>query len=101
MFYYIGFCFVFKTLFGAFNEVNKFIQQAKNSSSQESSIVVSSSNNSNNASTRPQRRVLIFGREGLGSDHVRCACAQYLMVDCGMKLIKALNVLQAKTKGKS
>jgi hypothetical protein len=50
-------------------------------------------------SGQPQRRVLIFGREGLGSDQVRCACAQYLMVDCNMKLIKALNVLQAKSKG--
>lgn len=76
-----------KALFGAFGEVNKFIQQAKTSTGAVSE------------SGQPQRRVLIFGREGLGSDQVRCACAQYLMVDCNMKLIKALNVLQAKSKG--
>lgn len=86
---FLLFFFLYKTLFGAYNEVNKFIQQAKKSSEE----VIERSG-------RPQRRVLVFGSEGLGSDHVRCACAQYLMVDCGMKSIKAQNVLQAKSKGK-
>ena len=74
-----------KALFGAFGEVNKFIQQARKKSSLDGLV---------------QKKVLIFGREGLGTDQVRCACAQYLMVEYGMKLVKALNVLQAKSKGK-
>lgn len=72
-------------MFGAFAEVNKFIQQARKK---------------NSIDAFDQKKVLIFGREGLGTDQVRCACAQYLMVECGMKLVKALNVLQAKSKGK-
>jgi len=65
----------FKSLFFAFNEINKFINQAKKSSS--------------------GRRVLIAGKE-LFATHVICAFAQYLMIEYEVDQQSALHILTEK-----
>lgn len=66
----------FKSLFNAFSEMNKFIQQARKSPH--------------------EKRVLVFGKETM-APQVICASAQYLMLEYEMNLEAALQAVTQKS----
>lgn len=74
----------FRSLFAAFNEINKFIQRARRTSQ----------------ATSTAKRVLIFSKDLL-APHLVCACAQFLMLEYEMSVDMALHVVLVQRKSNS